>query len=56
MKKKIFLEGKRGWAAHEHRGTLPRFGRAWRGTFTFKEKRSTDLSRETSGRACEGAE
>jgi hypothetical protein len=55
MKKKIFLEGKEGGAARARHGFLPRAGIAVRGTFTFEEKRTTDLSHETRAWAREGA-
>jgi hypothetical protein len=49
MKKEIFLEGKRGRAGGTLRGSRLRTGRAVQGKFTFEEKRSTDVLRETSG-------
>jgi hypothetical protein len=55
MKRKIFLEGKKGGAASARHGFLMRAGIAVRGTFTVEEKRSTDVPRVGDARACEGA-
>ncbi len=56
MKKEIFLEGKRGGRRARADGSRLRTGGAVMGMFTFEEKRTTDLSREESGRTREGAE
>jgi hypothetical protein len=56
MKKEIFLEGKRGWAAAARQCPRLRAGGAERGIFTLEEKRITNLSRETCRRTHEGAE
>jgi hypothetical protein len=56
MKREIFLEGKRGWAAAALQGLRLRTGgAAASGIFTFEEKRTTNFSRETCRWTREGA-